>query len=111
MNPMGGINVARVWTAPPTPPARRVVNHSGLPMAPSSSPKPSTKMVPAKISKKSMNAPPKLMVTMNTRYMAARKMGIPITRLSTTLSILSVRDLPTRPPFFTVSRVNSLIRL
>ena len=63
MNPIGGMNVAIVWIPPPMPPARIVTNHSGEPTVVNNSPKPSTKRVPAKISKKSMKAPPILIVT------------------------------------------------
>ena len=66
-------------------------------------PKPSTNRAPATPSKKSMKAPPMLMVNMNIRYMTARKTGIPSALLSITRSIRSERLRVASPFCSTVS--------
>ena len=72
------------------PLARKTVSHSGLPMFVRSSENPSTITPPTRMSKKSMNAPPKFCVNRNITYMMKRKIGRPSQRLRTTRSILSV---------------------
>jgi len=50
---------------------------SGAPIPVSQAPRPSTVTAPTARSKKSMKAPPMLMVNMNIRYITSRKMGMP----------------------------------
>lgn len=58
---------------------------------------PLTSTASAALSKKSMKAPPILMVNMNIRYIMNRKIGMPSIRLSTTRSMRSVMSRSTRP--------------
>ncbi len=88
---MMGMKVATTWMPPPMPSASPMISHSGVPSAASAAAVPSTKMVPAAMSKKSMKAPPMLMVNMNIRYITTRKIGTPSARLSITRSSRSER--------------------
>ena len=72
------------------PSARIGLSHSGVPKERRSSPKPSIKTAPKRISKKSMKAEPTLMEKMNIKYITAKKIGTPNQRCKTILSILSV---------------------
>jgi hypothetical protein len=91
-NPMIGMKVATTWMPPPMPLASSTISHSGAPDPASTwAAGPSTKTVPAAWSKKSMKAPPMLMVNMNIRYITTRKIGMPKARFSMTRSMESDR--------------------
>ncbi len=105
------MKVATVCRPPPMPLANSTVSHSGEPRLPSNSPKPSTSKAAANWSKKSMKAPPMLMVNMNIRYIITRKIGMPSTRFSTTRSILSVISRATWPLMRTLALAMRFARL
>ena len=108
---MTGMKVATVCKPPPMPLARMTVSHSGDPSPPSTSAKPSTSNASAALSKKSMKAPPMLMVNMNIRYIISKKIGMPSRRLSTTRSIRSVMSRSTRPVTVTLALAILLAKL
>ena len=85
------------------------VIHPGLPIFSNNTADPSTNIAPKEMSKKSIRAPPRFIVTQNTRYMAARKIGIPRNLFNTILSILSVADF-FGVPFFTADTITPWIK-
>ena len=99
------MKVATVWMPPPNPSERSVTSNSGKPMASSTARNPSTVTAPVNWSKKSMKAPPRLIVTMKVRYMARRKIGMARMRFSTSASMRSVRVRDTSRARLTVCRV------
>ena len=65
--PMMGMKVPTIWMPVPKPSAMTVISHSGAPMDDRAARGASTKRAAPRMSKKSMNAPPRLMVSMNIR--------------------------------------------
>jgi len=94
---MIGMKVETICMPPPMPSASTTRDQTGRPNCSIQLPRPSTRRVPTVMSKKSMKAPPMLMVNMNIRYMMKRKMGMPAILFRITLSIRSERVRPTLP--------------
>ena len=92
-----GMKVEMVCRPPPIPLDRKTVSHSGVPQEARSCPRPSTKIPPTKISKKSMKTAPKFWVKRKVTYMINKKIGNPIQRFKMMRSIRSVNVPVTSP--------------
>ena len=88
---MIGIKVATICKPPPNPSASKVINHSGVFQPLKTWRTPSTAMVCIPMSKKSMKAPPRLMLNKNSRYIITKKIGMPVQLPNTQRSTLSER--------------------
>ena len=94
---------------PPRPSASSTISQAGAPTDSSAQRGRSTTKVPNRISKKSMKTAPKLIATVNIRYIISRKMGTPSQRFRTqrsscSVNVCSTGAICTTPPTMSPAR-------